>query len=149
MATHELGHSIGMGDLYTLPDGDPRKSDYAQVMNSYDAPQRTLGNGDRTGAQTLYGVYRASNKDAIGVFRPSERRWYLDYNNDGYVDAAPYFGSNGDIPVAGDWAGNGKDTLGVFRPSERRWYLDYNNDGYVDVAPYFGLNGDVPVSGDW
>ncbi len=56
VATHELGHSIGMGDLYTLPSTDPRKSDYAQVMNLYDAPQRTLGNGDLTGAQKLYGA---------------------------------------------------------------------------------------------
>ena len=56
VAVHELGHSIGMGDLYTLPSSDPRKNDFAQVMNAYDAPQRTLGNGDKTGAQILYGA---------------------------------------------------------------------------------------------
>ena len=56
VALHELGHGIGMGDLYTLPDGDPRQSDLQQVMNLYDGPQRELGNGDRTGVQSLYGM---------------------------------------------------------------------------------------------
>lgn len=36
VAVHELGHTIGLGDLYTLPSGDARKSDWNQVMNSYD-----------------------------------------------------------------------------------------------------------------
>ena len=61
IALHELGHGIGMGDLYTLPDNDPRKSDLQQVMNLYDGPQRELGNGDRTGAQSLYGFADSSN----------------------------------------------------------------------------------------
>ncbi|NMB84662.1 MAG: matrixin family metalloprotease [Methanothrix sp.] len=62
VATHELGHSIGMGDIYstayggTLPSSDPRTSDFEQVMNVYDGPQRALGNGDRTGVQKLYGT---------------------------------------------------------------------------------------------
>ena len=62
VAVHELGHSIGMDDIYStslgghLPPSDPRTQDYAQVMNCYDAPQRTLGDGDRTGAQALYGT---------------------------------------------------------------------------------------------
>ena len=61
IALHELGHGIGMGDLYTLPEGDPRKSDLQQVMNLYDGPQRELGNGDRTGVQSLYGFADSSN----------------------------------------------------------------------------------------
>ena len=57
VAVHELGHTIGMDDIYStdlgghLPPSDPRTQDWAQVMNAYDAPQRTLGNGDKTGAQ--------------------------------------------------------------------------------------------------
>ena len=58
-----------MGDLYTLPNGDPRKNDFAQVMNAYDAPQRTLGNGDKTGAQVLYGtVLPISNKITLRAY---------------------------------------------------------------------------------
>jgi hypothetical protein len=62
VALHELGHTIGMGDIYSstyggsLPPSDPRTKDFLQVMNLYDGPQRTLGNGDRTGAQILYGA---------------------------------------------------------------------------------------------
>lgn len=51
---HELGHTLGLGDLYNLPSTDPRRSDYKQVMNAYNDVQRTLGNGDKTGAWLLY-----------------------------------------------------------------------------------------------
>ena len=61
VAVHELGHSIGMGDIYSstyggsLDPSDPRTKDFDQVMNLYNGPQRLLGNGDLAGAQTLYG----------------------------------------------------------------------------------------------
>jgi hypothetical protein len=61
VALHELGHCIGMGDIYSstyggsLPPDDPRTKDLEQAMNLYNGPQRTLGNGDITGAQILYG----------------------------------------------------------------------------------------------
>jgi len=153
---HELGHTIGMGDLYSIDSsGNVKTTDLEQVMDAYDAPQRTLGNGDISGVQKLYGAGTGNARtynvrtDSPGVFRPSERCWYLDYNNDGYVDFTTYYGLNGDLPIVGDWLGNGKDTIGVFRPSERSWYLDYNNDGYVDFTTYYGLNGDLPVTGKW
>ncbi len=50
--THEMGHTIGLGDLY---GNTPYRSDYKQIMNSYNDVQRTLGNGDKTGAWVLYG----------------------------------------------------------------------------------------------
>ncbi|MDQ1261671.1 MAG: hypothetical protein QG575_852 [Euryarchaeota archaeon] len=62
VALHELGHCIGMGDIYSTTYGgsllptDDRTKDFEQTMNLYDGPQRTLGNGDITGAQILYGV---------------------------------------------------------------------------------------------
>lgn len=61
VALHELGHCIGMGDIYSttyggsLPPSDERTKDLEQVMNLYNGPQRTLGNGDKAGAQILYG----------------------------------------------------------------------------------------------
>ncbi|MHB8120317.1 MAG: C1 family peptidase [Methanothrix sp.] len=85
--------------------------------------------------------------EGIGVFRPSTRTWYLDYNNDGDADKVFNFGLNGDTPVAGDWTGDGKDGIGVFRTGT--WYLSYNKDGVVDETIGFGLNGDQPVVGDW
>jgi subtilisin family serine protease len=87
--------------------------------------------------------------DTIGVFRPSTKTWYLDYNNDGVPDKILAYGLNGDLPVSGDWNGDGRDTIGVFRPSTRTWYLDYNNDRVPDKIFAYGLNGDLPVAGDW
>jgi len=61
IAVHELGHGIGMGDIYsstyggTLDPSDPRTKDFNQVMNLYNGPQRLLGDGDLMGAQELYG----------------------------------------------------------------------------------------------
>lgn len=95
VAVHELGHVIGMDDLYTLPDGDSRKSDFEQVMNAYDGPQRQLGNGDKAGAQVLYGKPVINS---IGVFHPSERKWYFDNDNDGNADYIVDGGMNGEMP---------------------------------------------------
>lgn len=103
VALHELGHSIGMGDIYSsdyggeLPPNDPRTQDYEQVMNAYDGPQRQLGNGDRTGAQLLYG--KAVNC-GIGVFHPWERKWYFDNDNDGITDYIVDGGMNKEMPGA-------------------------------------------------
>jgi hypothetical protein len=87
--------------------------------------------------------------DTIGVFRPSTRTWYLDYNNDRVPDKILAYGLKADQPVYGDWNGDGKDTIGVFRPSTRTWYLDYNNDRVPDKIFAYGLDGDLPVAGDW
>jgi hypothetical protein len=76
VALHELGHCIGMGDIYSttyggvLPPSDERTKDYEQVMNLYNGPQRTLGNGDKTGAQILYG--RASSIISVGRGKNSQ-----------------------------------------------------------------------------
>jgi len=156
VAVHELGHSIGMGDIYSteyggdLPPSDPRTQDYEQVMNAYDGPQRTLGNGDKAGAQTLYGVnnFRQSK---IGVLRNGA--WFLDDNGNGvwdFGDVLSFFGTSGDQPVAGDWNGDGKDKIGVLRNAA--WYLDANGNrawDSGDALSFFGTSGDQAVVGDW
>jgi|GEM_PF-6291054 len=68
VALHELGHTIGLGDLYTLNDGDVRKYDLDQVMNLYDGPQRTLGNGDLAGVQEMYGS-KVSAVTPVNLYR--------------------------------------------------------------------------------
>ena len=52
VATHELGHTSGLLDVYLLTDS--RKNDYNQVMNAYNDPQRVLGAGDANGIWQLY-----------------------------------------------------------------------------------------------
>ena len=50
-ALHEMGHTLGLGDIYGLPQF---KSDTNEVMHYYTGVKRTLGNGDKTGVWKLY-----------------------------------------------------------------------------------------------
>jgi len=52
VALHELGHTIGSGDIYGKA---AYSADTRQVMHYYTGVKRTLGNGDKTGAWILYG----------------------------------------------------------------------------------------------
>ena len=52
VALHELGHIIGLGDLYNKARFC---KDSRQVMHYYTGVKRTLGNGDATGVWKLYG----------------------------------------------------------------------------------------------
>lgn len=56
IALHELGHGLGLGDLYWVDSGGVvHQTDKYQAMDAYDGPQRYLGAGDITGLQTIYG----------------------------------------------------------------------------------------------
>lgn len=66
------------------------------------------------------------------------------------IDHVFQYGSEGDIPVAGDWNGDGISNIGVFR--EGTWYLDTDGDGRFsasDQVVQYGRPGDIPVVGDW
>ena len=52
VALHEMGHTIGLGDLYNRA---LFVKDTRQVMHYYTGVKRTLGNGDATGVWKLYG----------------------------------------------------------------------------------------------
>lgn len=52
VALHEMGHSLGLGDLYGKPEF---QHDTRQVMHYYTGVKRTLGNGDKTAIWNLYG----------------------------------------------------------------------------------------------
>jgi hypothetical protein len=63
----------------------------------------------------------------IGVFRPSVKQWFFDFNANGNTDydIIPW-GWPGDLPIAGDFDRDGwNNDIGVFRPSERKWYYKY------------------------
>jgi hypothetical protein len=50
VALHELGHTLGLGDLYGRAINDGK-----QIMGYYTGVRRTLGNGDSNGVWHLYG----------------------------------------------------------------------------------------------
>jgi hypothetical protein len=87
--------------------------------------------------------------DEIGLYRPSTRMWYLDYNNNGLSDYRVAWGESMDKPAAGDWDGDGMDEIGLYRPLTRMWYLDYDNNGVSDHRVVWGDSTDIPVAGDW
>jgi len=96
VAVHELGHTIGMGDIY------PTSSDFAQVMNSYDGAQRVLGNGDLAGAQTLYGSPWPKLKSGKTTSGATSWKSYgdalyvdVDTSSAGFADTPLYFASLG------------------------------------------------------
>jgi hypothetical protein len=109
----------------------------------------------------VVGQWSAGSSDWIGIFRPGERKWHLDLNWNGILNAcktdkcyALSVYQNGDVPVAGDWTGRGSTQIGLFRPSTGQWFLDRNanrawNGCTKDSCVSFGSAGDVPVSGDW
>ncbi len=52
IATHELGHSVGMGDLYTAECNQQTMYGYA---SNGETNKRTLESGDINGIRALYG----------------------------------------------------------------------------------------------
>jgi hypothetical protein len=111
------------------------------------------------GDTPLVGDWNASGTSRVGVFRPSDGTFYLDYNGNGQwdgcgVDRCQQVGMNGDIPFVGDWNGTGSDKAGVFRPSNGVFCLDYNGSGTwegcgTDRCLQIGLSGDTPLVGKW
>ncbi len=87
--------------------------------------------------------------DRIGLFRPANSRFFLDYDNNGASDLQVTWGESTDIPLAGDWDNDGLDEIGLWRPSTAAWYLDYDNSGGSDFRISWGASTDIPVTGDW
>jgi hypothetical protein len=118
--------------------------------------------GQRTDLPAV-GQWTTIPGDSIGVFRPSEKKWYLDINRNGVLDGCrkeecPSFNIyvKGDLPVTGDWTGSGTTQLGLFRPSTGEWFLSRNgnrswNNCKKDtcITNFVGEAGDLPVIGDW
>jgi PKD repeat protein len=107
----------------------------------------------------IAGDWTGDGRAEIGVFRPSTRQFYLDYNGncawDGAVTDRSYtFGITMDTPVVGDWDHDLASEIGVYRNSTHQFYLDYNGNGawngaVTDRRYDFGIAGDLPVTGDW
>ena len=97
----------------------------------------------------------------LGLYRPSTGQWFLDRNANRTWDGCrkdlclSSFGTQGDMPVTGDWNGTGASKIGVFRPSTGEWFLDLNGNGKWDgpsldlYVPAYGQPGDLPVVGRW
>ena len=102
----------------------------------------------------ITGDWNGDGKDTIGIYTDyeddnEENLFQLrDSNTNGSADVTINFGSNGDIPVAGDWNNDGKDEIGIYRPSEDTFYLRQSN-GTILYATFDNIAIDVPITGDW
>jgi hypothetical protein len=127
VALHEMGHTIGLGDLYGKP---AYSGDTDQVMHYYTGVKHELGVGDRTGAQKLYGGSAGS--------------WLSgDFNGDGKTDLIQMTGSD----YVNLWTSNGDGSFDIkaFSPgtgygtSIGKWEVsDANGDGKADLTHIVG-----------
>jgi hypothetical protein len=107
----------------------------------------------------LVGDWNGGGFSMVGVFRPSDGMFYLDFDGNGQWDGCEtdrclQIGMNGDIPLVGDWDGSGFSKVGAFRPGDGTFYLDYNGNGVwdgceTDRCTPIGLATDTPLVGDW
>jgi hypothetical protein len=122
-------------------------------------PDHVYAFGGIPGDIPIAGDWNGSGTSKIGIYRPSNGLFILDYDGDGVFTAADKVYNLGvgtspsDVPVAGDWNGDGRAKVGLFRQGYF-WILDTNGDGVfeqgIDSAFAFGgVAGDVPVVGDW
>ena len=157
IATHELGHSLNLSDVYGTADQEKTMYGFGTTE---ETKKCTLEAEDMAGIRWIYPV-AAGVGDEIGTFRPDRRLFRLDYNDSGRYDGDPpdvllgRFGQSTDIPIIGDWGGDGVDDIGVFRPSTQKFRLDLTGNGLWDgtgvdvgLGP-FGSSNDIPVIGDW
>jgi hypothetical protein len=136
VAIHELGHAIGLDDLYTLDNSDARKYDFDQVMNLYNGPQRTLGNGDKAGAQVLYGMPTATENISKKIALQVANGQYLCAENGG----GSFLVANRDLIQA--W-----ETFGLIDLGENKVALQAINGQYVCAEN--GGNSNLVANRDW
>jgi len=89
----------------------------------------------------------------MAMFRPSNGYMYLKNRLiSDFADQDFFYGTAGDVPIAGDWDGNGTVTCGVYRPVNQTFFLrNTNTAGNADLAVVItGAQAtDRPVVGRW
>jgi hypothetical protein len=122
--------------------------------------RRRFGNG---GDQLIVADFGGDSSDDVGLFRNETRRFHLDSDGDGVLEAGDaqfeFLRARAtDIALAGDWNGDGSSDIGLFRLDSldrANFYLDLNNnrrwDGStVDRFVRLGRYADsTPVVGNY
>ena len=92
---------------------------------------------------------RPAGTDTPGIYRASDRSWYLKNSNaPGAADLEFPYGDPSDQAVKGDWDGDGDDTVGIYR--DGTFFLrNSNSAGPGEIVFPYGAVGDIPIAGDW
>lgn len=96
------------------------------------------------GGKPVRNDFLGAGQTSLGVWRPSEGNWYLNFGSNG--QSVVQWGLAGDIPVPGDYDGDGRTDVAVWRPSDQQWYITLSSTG-SQVIERWGLAGDFPVIG--
>ena len=86
-----------------------------------------------------------------GIVRPGvmpEALWYSPPSGGGGPFQI-FFGTSGDIPVAGDYDGDGKTDAVIFRPSTGLWIGPRTGAAQLVIQLVLGQDGDIPVPCDY
>ena len=139
LTTTSSGFLAGIVVSGTSRDGGENVGAYATHATAAGA---TLANYNVIYTNGSLSITRApsingANDLDLGIFRPSEGRWYIDGSP--VVD----WGAAADYPVPGDYNGDGSPDIAVFRPSNGVWYIS----GVTTVT--WGRAGDIPVPADY
>ena len=78
--------------------------------------------------------------------RPGTGVWYIRPSLAGGYTAKSW-GTNGDIPVAGDYDGDGKADIAVWRPGSGIFYVLPSESPGTYTSTRWGVTGDIPVLG--
>lgn len=92
--------------------------------------------------------FDGDGKASMGLYRPSDGRFYytLDVPQNGIYSFQ--WGMAGDVPVPADYDGDGRTDFAVWRPSNGAWYVSDAATGAVTILSW-GMSGDKPVVGDY
>jgi hypothetical protein len=107
----------------------------------------------------VVGDWDGTGGDGIAVARGDANgglHWYFKNgarNASATADSDAWFGSVGDVPVAGNWDGTGGDGIAVTRPNadgSLHWLFSEGAlSGKTDFETSFGNASDTPISGNW
>ena len=101
--------------------------------------------------RTTTSDFNGDGRSDAGIFRPTvtpNALWYSAPSGGG----APFqifFGTSGDIPVAGDYDGDGKTDAVIWRPSTGLWYGPRTGAAQIVIQMMLGQSGDIPVPCDY
>ncbi|MBK9214096.1 MAG: FG-GAP repeat protein [Chloracidobacterium sp.] len=97
--------------------------------------------------------FDGDGKADLGVFRSSDRNWYIRRSSNGTV-ATQNWGLTTDVLTPADYDGDGKTDIAVWRdepsdPNKANFYILKSSDSTVSIQQ-FGRTGDDPsISGDF